>query len=132
MSPAAEVNEALIREVLAFIQLHPERWDQRHYLKIEECGTVGCFAGWAAVLGVGLTVGEVDETGVGALNNRRQLAINRLLGLSDGQFVELYGFTTVFETHDDGEVTERRPTFAELCEKVEQVTGIEFKPEVEL
>jgi len=44
------VNAALLRETLAYIQEHPESWNQRTWGMTSECGTVACFAGWAAML----------------------------------------------------------------------------------
>lgn len=47
------VNLELYDQVLAHIEAHPEQWEQETWLEESECGTVGCFAGWAVVLGEG-------------------------------------------------------------------------------
>lgn len=126
-------NEPLIREVLGFIELHLDRWDQDKFLDIGECGMVGCFAGWAMLLsefgedvGEILNVGSVLDARVDRV--RRQLGrsfLIRRLGLSVEQFDEIYTFVDV---HDEtGEL--RHPTFAELCACVEEATGIRYKTE---
>jgi hypothetical protein len=56
-------NDELFIEVLAQIEREPERWDQGNWLKGLSCGTAGCFAGWACMLGSGQ--GEVT-VGMGA------------------------------------------------------------------
>lgn len=53
------VNVKLLRETLEFIKAHPNDWDQDFWRWMpdpednepERCGTVMCFAGWAAELG---------------------------------------------------------------------------------
>jgi len=47
------VNLELFDQVLAHIEAHPEQWDQSVWLAENECGTVGCFAGWTVILGGG-------------------------------------------------------------------------------
>src|SRR5262245_40429507 len=39
-------NAALLNETLAYIEAHPDEWDQAHW----HCGTTCCFAGRAALL----------------------------------------------------------------------------------
>lgn len=43
------LNEALIREVVAYIRLHRGEWDQADFVAYtaDGCGTTHCFAGWA-------------------------------------------------------------------------------------
>lgn len=43
-------NHDLFIDVLAQIERHPERWNQRQWAKKTECGTSFCFAGWVCVL----------------------------------------------------------------------------------
>lgn len=43
-------NAELAWAVLDQIDLHPELWDQGHWLVKTDCGTAGCFAGWAGML----------------------------------------------------------------------------------
>lgn len=44
------VNVALLREALAHITDHPERWDQAVWLQRWPCGTAGCLAGHVVLL----------------------------------------------------------------------------------
>ncbi len=127
------INEALFREVLAWIELHPERWDQTVWTGLSPCGTTHCLAGWTYVLSAAHPIsysrhhtGELLVPGGGTI---KQFA-KAELGLTEGEARELFFFTTVHvpgpENHGMG--TYRAPTFADLCEKVEEVTGIRFKP----
>lgn len=43
-------NAVLAYTVLDHIDLHPELWRQDIYIGRSDCGTVGCFAGWADML----------------------------------------------------------------------------------
>jgi hypothetical protein len=127
-----EPNEALIRQVLAFIEMHAERWNQDEFLSVGECGTAGCFAGWAAMLSAFDDLQALDEFMAGSAAQAARLyrtKINKthsryLLGLTVRQFVEIYGFVNVHDP-DTGQL--RHPTFAELCERVKDSTGIDYK-----
>lgn len=44
------VNEALLLKVLDKIRFDPDSWYQEYWLGQTGCGTVACFAGWAAML----------------------------------------------------------------------------------
>lgn len=123
------VNEAFLREVLAWIELHPERWDQREWVEHTACGTTYCLAGWAYVLGTGHWFSDRD------LMERLPVVpmAVELLGLTQDQARELFYFSTVLVPgrQNNGLGVARPPTFAELCAKVEEVTGVRFKPAVE-
>lgn len=127
---SAGPNEAAIREVLTFIDLHRDRWNQDQYLGIGECGMVGCFAGWAMVLhAFGEDVGDLlDRSAPEAMNDVRRIGskfrLLDLLGLTTEQFNGIYDFVNV---NDPGLGYFRHPTFEELCERVEQVTGVRYK-----
>lgn len=43
-------NVPLLEEVMHHIKDHPETHDQSTYLSQNDCGTAGCFAGWAWLL----------------------------------------------------------------------------------
>ncbi len=127
-------NEPLIREVLSFIDLHRERWNQDQYLARGECGTVGCFAGWAALLSstAELDLAEVDNPVSLALYKRgldNRYHIAEILGLGVNQYYRIYDFVTV---HDPEGNRLRHPTFEELCQRVFEVTGIRYKNGEEL
>lgn len=47
-------NVALLRQTLAYIEAHPEEWNQAHW----HCGTAACFAGRAALLAGGNWVND--------------------------------------------------------------------------
>jgi hypothetical protein len=49
-------NAELAYRVLDHIDAHPEQWDQGIWIRESDCGTAGCFAGWAVLLAGG-TVG---------------------------------------------------------------------------
>lgn len=42
------INKELLLETLQYIEEHPEKWNQKHW--VPECGTACCFAGRAALL----------------------------------------------------------------------------------
>ena len=79
------INKDLLRETLAYIEAHPEEWDQTKWL----CGTTACFAGRACLLSGDRPVYEIgpdDESGrvyFGQDNRRRQVRYRAadLLGL---------------------------------------------------
>jgi hypothetical protein len=50
--PAPGPDLVLADEVLAYVEAHPERWDQGVWLVRDgdTCQTSGCFAGWTAML----------------------------------------------------------------------------------
>jgi hypothetical protein len=57
-------NAELAYRVLDHIDAHPEQWNQGRWIGKTECGTVGCFAGWAVVLsGAEPVIDYGDETG---------------------------------------------------------------------
>jgi hypothetical protein len=61
-------NIELAYKALDHIDAHPEQWDQGIWIIESECGTVGCFAGWAVLLAggtVGLTAGRYDPVVTG-------------------------------------------------------------------
>jgi hypothetical protein len=43
-------NIEKLRAVLAKIEADPTLWDQAFWIKRTDCGTAGCFAGWACML----------------------------------------------------------------------------------
>ncbi len=137
--PETGVNEAAIREVLGFIELHQERWNQTWFIDIGECGTVGCFMGWAALLHAReeFDLDVIDKDPIGYLRGAENLIMNKLevrrfLGLTVGQFSAIYHFLEVADPDPATAYRLRRPTFDELCERVAEVTGVVFrKPETE-
>lgn len=122
------VNEALLREILTFIELHPERWDQGSWWDTGACGTTGCLAGWTVVLADPL-FGPDQAWAFDPLSCDIDFRARNLLGLSEEQAHELFFFTQVYD--EDGNPL-RRPTFRDMCERVERVTGIRIKPPEDL
>ncbi len=125
MNAAGAVNEPLLREVLAFIELHPQQWDQGAWIQTGVCGTTACLAGWTVVLADPVVGGlermfEVDFTRMD-IRGRAQA----LLGFTDEQVEWLFYYTMNYD--EDGNPV-GRPTFADFCERVERVTGVRFKP----
>ncbi len=119
-----KVNEPLIQQVLTFIDLNRQRWDQDVFLKVGSCGSVGCFAGWALVLS---QTGELEDTTVENIAFRARYGYRRpdvmnILGMSARQFYAIYDLVVVYD-----EAGMRHPTFEELCERVEQVTGVTYR-----
>lgn len=43
-------NTALLEATMAQIREHPELHNQEHFFTETDCGTAGCFAGWALML----------------------------------------------------------------------------------
>lgn len=111
------VDEARLRAVLAYIEAHPESWNQGEWA----CGTSGCLAGWTVALDRELEIRHVAVTYHGS---QVEETARKLLRLDPSQAAWLFYFTSV--EGDDGEP--RRPTFEEFCARVEQVTGVRYKP----
>ena len=121
--PLPGVNEAFLREVMAYIELHQDQWNQASWANVNNaCGTAYCLAGWAYILGTGK-----DALGVRGSVVARTAAT--LLGLDDLRASHIFHFTQVL---DGSLVRTRPPTFPELCARVEQVTGVRFKPAPEV
>lgn len=116
-SPPTQPNEAFIREVLAYIEIHPETWHQSWWARKTDCGTSHCIAGWAYTLATGkpFTVNHVPD-------DLLTVAADAL-GMPLGKAWELFHFTGI-DDHGHG----RHPTFEELCHKVQELTGVRFKP----
>lgn len=122
------VNEPRIRETLAWIELHPELWDQFGWVRATAHGHSRCFAGWAYVLATGDRF-TVDRRKRIRSHEPVFTTARTWLGLNDDQASALFYYVNVFV--DDGKLGYvRRPTFAEYCRKVEEVTGVRFKPEL--
>jgi hypothetical protein len=96
------VNKDLLRETLAYIEVHPEEWDQRQWI----CGTSACFAGRACLLsgaqpcdwgGKVVQPNDEEETGLVVAqdsDSTRAIGVGemarRLLGLTDDQADRLF------------------------------------------
>jgi hypothetical protein len=112
----SRVNEPYVREVLNFIDLHQELWNQGLWTGESECGTTHCLAGWAVAL-----TSPQDLADPVIIPKRAA----ELLGLNARQAAMLF-----FYEFDP--ILDREVTFTDLCEMVEAVTGVEFKPSTDL
>lgn len=121
------VNEAFLREVMAYIELHPELWDQENWASVAPCGTSHCLAGWAYVLGTGKEL-WLNPRSMTVEPTELVVEAGKLLGLSVSQAVALFNFSVITAYDKYGYYVSRHPTFQEFCDKVERVTGITFKP----
>lgn len=117
----ATPNEPAIREVLAYIEADPTRWDQRQWATALECGTSHCMAGWAYVLNSGKSWKPWD---IDRNNEANIVAAAAYLGLGAWQAADIFFFTDLGVNGTYG----YEPTFPELCAKVAAVTGIVHKP----
>lgn len=134
------VNEPLVREVLAFIDLHRERLDMGHFMTKSEDGLAsGCFMGWGWVLTrPGFDLDRLDaEVKYGTGNTecfpaRGLPEVRELFGLDLHSFHYIYEYTGVSVPGRYGMWEQHRPTFEELCWRVEVATGIRFKPPLEV
>jgi hypothetical protein len=106
------INKDLLRETLAYIEVHPEEWDQTKWI----CDTTACFAGRACLLSGDRPHGSVYEDGErgivsfgtnswGAIRHRAE----ELLGLT---WIESERLFSMSNTLDD-----LRRIVAELCER---------------
>lgn len=125
------VNEAFLREVMAYIELHPELWDQQNWANARGCGTAHCMAGWAYVLGTGRDLWVNSQT-MTVEPTELVVEAGKLLGLSVTQAVALFNFAAITGYDEYGSYFSRHPTFQEFCDKVERVTGVTFKPAPEV
>lgn len=93
-------NLPLLREILAYIDEHPEQHNQDWWAHAEEgCGTTYCVAGWAVHLR-GYSIewapfgdGEYQADYCRDVNGDRRLigaAAMELLGLTDGEATQLF------------------------------------------
>lgn len=114
-------NVALLQRTLEMIELNPERWDQDHWVSTTECGTTYCLAGWAYVLATGVEFDELHEPE--GIFEQAQAA----LGLTEQQAYDLFHFVSVFND-GPGEEEMREPTFSELVDRVQRVTGYRYQP----
>ncbi len=115
-SQLSEDAEALLRRALAGIEANPESWSQQVWL----CGTQACLAGWVVAAAEGLSIVDLDR-GPSLI----PFQARRLLGLSPPQASELFYFTFVRLA---GSIY-REPTFADLCDRVFEVTGVRHHPQ---
>lgn len=77
-------NAELAYRVLDHIDANPEQWRQGEWIGEAECGTVGCFAGWAVLLSGGRLAGDGSGlvTGLGELDGTHVWqAADALLGI---------------------------------------------------
>lgn len=122
-----EVNEPFLREVMAYIELHQERWNQHTWGANTKCGTVHCIAGWAYVLGTGCSFDQYN------VPNDLVPRAAELLGLPLDTAWDLFHF--VGERRWDSQlmqIVSDPPPFQALCDKVEELTGVTFKPAPEV
>jgi hypothetical protein len=119
-SPA--LNAGRLLEVLAYIDKHPDRWNQEFYA----CQTVGCMGGWTVALhqevDIALLPLALNMNGQGAASV--PALAQELLGLTAVQVPFLFGFLQVY---DPAIATRRHPTFDELVDRVRMVTGVDYR-----
>ncbi len=129
LTPWPGINEALVREVLTHIRLHPEAWDQSRW--VGACGTVACFAGWTVALRHGLedNLGHLTYLPTSYRNSIAGLAVEAIGMPSEPLYSLVFGFAAVYDDNGRFPGFVRKPTFAELCDRVWFVTGIRFKPD---
>jgi hypothetical protein len=81
-------NVALLRLTLKHIEMAPCTWDQEHWRRKAECGTVMCFAGWACTLAGGHWYTPADENWRSVLRAEDADEEANLIPLSGGPVVE--------------------------------------------
>jgi hypothetical protein len=92
-------NTELLERTMQFLIDHPELHKQEHWISKNECGTVGCFFGWACLLSGRLFkelpvgsetchVWKADNSTEGQRVNVSDEA-QRLLGLTHGEAYDL-------------------------------------------
>jgi hypothetical protein len=114
------VDEARLQEVLAVLEANQHRWNQRSY--ISSCNTTGCLAGWTVALANEVDLAGVLMVGEAPISDQART----LLGFTHLQANQVFLFTQVA---DPSEVCgSRHPTFDEFCARVEEVTGVRYKP----
>ena len=126
----ATLNESFLREVMAWIRVNPERWNQDTFMRETACGTSHCLGGWAYVLGTGKQWPVTHEERWGSGEDAHQSAVVEaaaLLGFNARQAGDIFHFISVW----GGPRGLREVTFADLCRQVEKVTGVKFKAGVD-
>lgn len=114
-SSTVDTNRLL--EVLAFIDMHPDRWDQTHYA----CGTLGCIAGWTVALDREIDIALLPNLLAADVTRIPDLAAE-LLGLTGRQARFIFGFIGVH----DPLTGFRHPSFDDLVDRVRVVTGVDY------
>lgn len=132
------LNEALLREVMAFIKIHPERWNQQRWSQRTECGTTYCLAGWTVLLGFDADWSQHHDFDSYQAEDLVYDMARDLLGLTEGQAYELFYFidgtgpvTPGFELCPSSR-QRFQVTFADLVRKVFEVTGIDCKDGIDV
>ncbi len=135
-SPTLDRNRLLT--VLAYIEAHPELWNQNTYL-----GERACVGGLTVALELEVAPGLVSRTlalrGVVTDQPAHVLHLAKeLLGLSIGQAVCIFAYTRVRlpgapqsaymspQAQSLLGLTHRHPTFGELVDRVRLVTGVDY------
>lgn len=133
----SQVDEPRLREVLGWIELNQKLWSQQSWgaERSDGCGTTHCVAGWTVALEDGEDfvlremIAPVYSRPRTMMGNPVPDRAAELLGLSEWQACRLFFFVCVPDGKDRmGFDKQRHPTFAELCDRVFEVTGIRYKP----
>ena len=77
-----ERNIELLEQTMCHINDHPTQHDQSTWVQPYDCGTIACFAGWAALLS-GMTSREI-------LNVNMRIKGAELLGLTEDEAHTLF------------------------------------------
>lgn len=83
-------NVALLRLTLKHIEMAPCTWDQEHWRRKAECGTVMCFAGWACTLAGGRWHTPADEFWRDVLKAEDGDEADNVIPLHKGPVIEAY------------------------------------------
>lgn len=92
------LNKDLLFTTMEYIERHPEQWDQGAWGEVTECGTVGCFAGWATMLNNPAHAPAPDGDSWLVEDRFVQHHARDILGLDDEQVEVLF---SAYRTMDD-------------------------------
>lgn len=123
-------NEARIREVIQYIELHPEQWNQTKFYHKTTCGTTGCLAGLSFFLANEMSwIGEWTDLRSFAKDAKEYLELN------DSQAYKIFYFMNICDECGDTNIEPkcdhvgkfRHPTIEEYKKLITTVTGVTFK-----
>mgnify|MGYP001088030525 CR=1 FL=1 len=122
------MNTRLARQVLDYLHHHPERWDQRVCFEQYEGGRVlGCFGGWAIVFGAYENQGTPWPYSIGTSPAAIEQA-RELLDLTPSEAEAIFFYTQTNPLIGRSS----HPTLAELCQRIEKVTGYRYGDELKI
>lgn len=120
------LNTDLLRKTLQHIEKHPEQWNQVQWVAGSPLKPTMCFAARAYTIGTRETLTSVGGLIVGNSRPIAQTAA-RLLGFTEQQVLRVFFYVRRPSTLN--RALWSHITFADLCARIEQMTGYRYEPD---